>query len=533
MQNSPNKLVHFLFFSTELKFPNFELENYHMSAPSIQEIRLFLKSFSTRFGTKTVEVAPESAALTFTELPEDMLKFFPFPLTGEQYQLLLKLWQYLQSDTHCEAAILTGAAGTGKTSLLCGLAKYLRSIGERMYLAAPTGRAARVFGTKAGIAASTIHRLIYRPVELTDSKGELTALKFELKEEEIGKKGIFMLDEASMLSDESVTEGLFQFNSLLDDVLRFIFEKRPGNKLIFLGDPYQLPPVKANESPALNAQLLQTAKNTRAFNLTLTEVKRQGNQSAILNNAHVIRDLQKNATDDWQFTPEWDEQEVIPINSLEDAANRFVELYRDQPDETIFICYSNAMATKINRMIRKRLYGHLPPLPMPGEQLMVVRNHYMGQEKDADLIANGEQCTLSALDLITVHKHLNLDWAEVALELTDYLGKTHVYTYRALLSLLERNDPRLSEAEYKLMLLWAGMERKKAEKTGIADTTFRYLNALQLKYGYCITGHKSQGGEWKNVFLFLERQYGDSLSYLRWLYTTFTRASGQLFLVNG
>jgi exodeoxyribonuclease-5 len=493
-----------------------------VAKPTQEEIESFLKNILPPEITRPNEPIQS----TFSA---DFLQHFPFQPNTEQNQLLRAIIDYLNRPTHKEIFIVKGAAGTGKTSLICGLIKFIQTKHQEYFLSAPTGRAARVFSIKANADASTIHHLIYRPLDEFNESGDLTKIRFELKMEDAGKEGIYFVDEASMISDTPTTEGLFQFESLLDDLLQFVFYQQPGNKLILMGDDAQLPPVADPYSPALQPQHFLKKSGYVATSSQLNEVQRQSKQSSILWHAHEIRKMQDLAHDLFEFQPEFDE-EVVSIPRLEDAVNAFVEAYLHQPDETIFLTYSNAAALRINQMIRKRIWGEAPELPLPGEKLLVVRNHYKNAGPTAEMIANGEQCTLLKLNEQSKHDLLGLEWADLEIEIDTFRGK-EFYQYRTLLSLLQRKEPRMLEEEYKLLLMWARKEQKMAEKQGRKDRSFAYINALQVKYGYCITGHKAQGGEWKNVFLFPERPYGSIQAYTKWLYTTFTRASERLYLV--
>ncbi len=464
-----------------------------------------------------------------TRFSSEFLKSFSFSLHAEQDDALRQMIDYLNRPTDREVFILKGAAGTGKTSLVCGLIKFLTAKGHPTFLAAPTGRAARVFSNKANADACTIHHLIYRPLDEFNESGDLTKIRFELKMEDAGKKGFYFMDEASMISDSPTTEGLFQFESLLDDLIKFVYFQQPGNKLILMGDDAQLPPVSESFSPALRASHFLDRKSIPSTTYELVTVQRQARQSSILSHAHEIKKLQSLEHESLFFEPDFDE-EVAEIPNLKDAVNAFVEAYLHQPDETIFLTYSNAMALKINQMIRQRIWGEIPEIPLPGEKLLVVRNHYKSSGPEAEMIANGEQCHLLKIKETSIHEHLGLEWADLELEIDTYRGK-EFYQYRSLLSLLNRREPRMLEEEYKLLLMWSRREQKLAEKQGRKDRSFLYINALQLKYGYCITGHKAQGGEWKTVFLLPEKPYGSIQSYTKWLYTTFTRASQKIYLV--
>ena len=489
------------------------------------------EEFNEFFNAVLPDSIVRSGTPTSKQFSAEFLLSFPFTLHAEQDEALRSLIDYLNRPTDREVFILRGAAGTGKTSLVCGLIKFLTAKGHPTFLAAPTGRAARVFSNKANSDACTIHHLIYRPLDEFNESGDLTKIRFELKMEDAGKKGFYFMDEASMISDSPTTEGLFQFESLLDDLIKFVFFEQAGNKLVLMGDDAQLPPVSETYSPALRASHFLERKNIPSTTFELITVQRQARQSSILSHAHEIKKLQSLDHESLFFQPEFDE-EVSEIPRLTDAVNAFVEAYLHQPDETIFLTYSNSMALKINQMIRQRIWGEIPEIPLPGEKLLVVRNHYKSSGPEAEMIANGEQCHLLKIKEQSIHQHLGMDWAELELEIDTYRGKEY-YQYRALLSLLNRKEPRMLEEEYKMLLMWSRREQKLAEKQGRKDRSFLYINALQLKYGYCITGHKAQGGEWKTVFLMPEKPYGSIQSYTKWLYTTFTRASQKIYLVGG
>ena len=455
----------------------------------------------------------------------------------EQQQALQQLASYLHSDTPNEVLVLRGSAGTGKTSLMRGLAAYLQSLNRPVVLLAPTGRAAKVLAQRTGMAAFTIHRQIYALEERYDKGGHISGFAFLLKHFESEEPVVFVADEASMISSLPVKEGQYQMNGLLPDLLQHVFGSSGWNRLVLVGDPFQLPPVHETESAALHGQRLQSF-HMQVNQIDLQQVKRQSGHSGILQLATQVRDQLKSRAqsmlnprrlealdgaemaDNPYFDADFPADDILEIASTDAALELYVDLYRRDPESVVFVTYSNFWAHKLNVRLRRLLQPGADRLPMPGEQLLVVRNHFL---KNRDFISNGENIEVVS-HANELEDYAGLQWLSAELAFTDLKGRRQYLQSRLLFDLLNSKDAGLSPAHWQL--LWRA--RRHAETFGPYDP---YLNALQVKYSYAITGHKAQGGEWPHVFVLMEKPYGGDEQHLRWLYTAMTRAKQHLYLV--
>ncbi|MFN3528719.1 MAG: ATP-dependent RecD-like DNA helicase [Bacteroidia bacterium] len=435
----------------------------------------------------------------------------------EQGRAIDRLAAYLHEGGENELLILRGSAGTGKTSLMRGLVHYLKSINRPVILLAPTGRAAKVIAARTSSQASTVHRQIYMLEERLDKGGQMHGFSFLLKYFESEEPVVFVVDEASMLSSLPLKEGQYHMNGLLPDLLQHIFASSGWNRLVLVGDPFQLPPVFEHQSAALNQAYL-AAMGYQVSEIELNKVKRQRSQSGILQLATSFRDAIHN-----KLAPEWELEadDIIEIRNTDAALEHYLDLYRRDPESVLFITYSNFWAHKLNVRIRRALHPEAGRLPLPGEQLMVVRNHFL---KNRDFLANSETIRIDAMD-DEIEDYAGLQWLKIEAAYTDLKGHQQFVRSRMLFDLLNSKEASLGAAQWQL--LWRA--RKPAETFGPLDP---YLNALHLKYAYAVTGHKAQGGEWPHVFVLLEKRYGTEAQHLRWLYTAITRASERLYLVH-
>lgn len=477
-------------------------------------VQAHLKQFMRDWFGELQDESPDSAEALAAALAAK-IDFVP---DIEQQQLLSALAAYLVDASAGQVFILKGSAGTGKTSLMQALVSQLRSTATPVYLLAPTGRAAKVLAQRTGKEATTIHKQIYMLEERLDAGGKINGFSFMLRDFETEEPAVFVVDEASMLGSMPSKEGLMRTNGLLDDLLRYVFNNSGWNRLIFVGDPFQLPPVQELRSAALTASDL-ALRGIQSQEFTLREVKRQQQYSGILQMATQLRDQleHKRLFDPISFDlPE----DIEQVHSVDAALELYLDLYKRDSDQVTFVTYSNFWAQRINKKFRRLLHGGDEPMPIPGESMLVIRNHYLNK---SDFIANGEE-----IDLIShsaeIEEYANLQWLKAEYAFVDLKGRRHIRHGRVLFDLLNSKEAGLSQPAYQLLLL----ARKNAETYGPFDP---YLNALQLKYPYAITTHKAQGGEWKHVFVLMEKAYGSDELYQRWLYTAITRASGQLYLV--
>jgi len=490
----------------------------HFSPDDAEAIQQAVQAHLGNFMREWFGAAANEAPDTAEALAEALASKIDFVPDEEQQQLLVALATYLVDADAGQAFILKGSAGTGKTSLMQALVSQLRSTSTPIYLLAPTGRAAKVLAQRTGKEASTIHKQIYMLEERLDAGGKINGFSFMLRDFETEEPAVFVVDEASMLGSMPSREGLMRTNGLLDDLLRYVFSNSGWNRLIFVGDPFQLPPVQELRSAALTASDL-AFRGIQSFEFTLREVKRQQRYSGILQMATQLRDQleQKRMFDAATFElPE----DIGQIHSVDAALELYLDLYKQDPDQVTLVTYSNFWAQRINKKFRRLLHGSEQAMPVPGESMLVIRNHYLNK---SDFIANGEE-----IDLIShqgeLEDYAGLQWLKAEYAFVDLKGRRHIRHGRVLFDLLNSKEAGLSQPAYQMLLI----ARKHAETYGPFDP---YLNALQLKYPYAITTHKAQGGEWKHVFVLMEKAYGSDELFQRWLYTAITRASGNLYLV--
>jgi len=451
---------------------------------------------------------------------------FPYEPTSSQKQLLEKLSGFVL-NRHKQAFLLKGYAGTGKTTIISTLVNHLHYIKRDFTLLAPTGRAAKVMGGYAQKEAFTIHKHLYYPK--TDASGKPV---FTLRKNKQSHT-IFIVDEASMISGQNIAGGLFDSSSVLSDLFSFVYS-RPGNKLILVGDTAQLPPVGLSVSPALDKSYLQQNFEPEVIEYELDEVVRQDLDSGILFNATKIREaLQSDYPADLRFnTTGFDD--FVKLDNGYDIQDAIETAYAGNAfEDTAIIVRSNKRANMYNQQIRNKILLKDNELDA-GDYLMVVKNNYfwLAQSSRAGFIANGD-----IVEVLEIFKFIDLygyRFAEVRLRMVDYPDEKPFETV-IMLDTLYMETPSLPYNEMKklyeavledyqhLKTKWARYKKVKENK---------YFNALQVKFSYALTAHKSQGGQWKNVFV--EQPYQLDIKdkeQLRWLYTAFTRAQKKLFLL--
>ena len=458
-------------------------------------------------------------------------------LNGEQSSALQALIDFLGSTT--QIFILKGYAGTGKTTLMKSLLEHFKSSQEKrpIRVFAPTGRAAKILQEKTGIG-STIHKGIYAKAsesvaykndEILD--GENDKLIFKLKTELQHCRPIIIADEASMISAKTVPDDRLQFgtDNLLEDLLTYAGIDC-GGQIIFVGDDAQLPPVTDSTSAALSREYFESRKLS-VRSATLTHVMRQGAGSLILKNAMMVRDnIFKERKD--RLCPAYSYQDdefssIAPSNApIEAARNR---------TNTIIITYTNAAAARCNAAIRNIVFPeHLEPVP--GDRMLIVRNSYNGETA----LFNGEFCDLIEVDneetrhAFVGSKRIELKFRNVKLR----HESGSIIACKIITNLLGSASPNLSEEESKALFSEFVNRhqhlRRKEFKSQFLDALHKdpYFNAIQVKYGYAITCHKAQGGEWKNVIVDFSGRNGLDDEALRWSYTALTRATRHLMVEN-
>lgn len=422
--------------------------------------------------------------------------------------------------------LLKGFAGTGKTSITNSLIQNLPKIKHKAILLAPTGRAAKVMAGFARQQAYTIHKHIYFP------KTQNGNFAFTLKPNKY-RNTLFIVDEASMIADNDGQA--FEQMSLLDDLISYVYSGQ-GCRLLLMGDTAQLPPINSERSPALDLQHLSLHYQKEVSHIELEEVVRQAKNSGILHNATQIRKLlfRKSIYKDFQFDLR-KFKDIVRLTEGAEIQEAIEESYDDfGSEQTSIIVRSNKRAVLYNKQIRSVILGHDQQLSA-GDLLMVVRNNYfwLKDSKQVSFIANGD--TLEVLRIYAFREFYGFTFAEVSAQLIDYPNQPP-FDVVLLLDTLESENPALTYAQnnqlYEEILLDYADETSVYKKyLKVKENPF--FNALQVKYSYAVTCHKSQGGQWDVVFIekpFL--QHGSDDNYLRWLYTALTRAVKKVYLIN-
>ncbi len=457
---------------------------------------------------------------------------FPFNPTVEQENTIKKLSEFLLSDNDRKVFLLCGYAGTGKTSLISALVRTMEQLDRKTTLLAPTGRAAKVFSNYSGKSAHTIHKCIYR------RKSIMEGSTFSLAENR-AQNTLFIVDEASMISNgESSTFGT---GALLDDLVEFVYSGR-GCSMLLLGDTAQLPPVGELLSPALTASYLRSMF-LDVTEVELTQVMRQLDGSGILSNATMLRgEISEGATGRLPKVQTKGFNDIcnVPGNELIETLESCYDAAGTE--ETIVLCRSNKRANVYNEGIRRRILYREEELSR-GDILMVVKNNYywreeLGKEDKTllekfDFIANGD-----SVQIVRVHgteEMYGFRFADVTLSFIDY--EDCEMDVKILLNTLTSESPSLTREENERLFtaVWEDYPEIRSKRKRMEEVRKNpYYNALQVKYGYAVTCHKAQGGEWKRVFVDQGYITEDMLTpdYYRWLYTAFTRATEKLCLVN-
>lgn len=447
--------------------------------------------------------------------------------TLEQEQAIALFSVFMTDRSEQAAMILRGSAGTGKTTLAAAIVKALAALKQKLILLAPTGRAAKVFSLYAAHPAYTIHRRIYRQKTAADLSS------FNLNTN-LNRDTLFIIDEASMISNQGYGESAFGSGCLLDDLMQFVYNGQ-NCRILFIGDRAQLPPVGESESPALSASVL-SGYGMKVYECDLSQVLRQSEASGILWNATRIRSLSGSLEYPRIKTSDFSDIQVVPGDELiETLASSYS---RVGVDETMVVTRSNKRANIYNLGIRNTVLDREEEL-CRGDQLIIVKNNYFWAEKiTADVnkmsfIANGDRAVVQRIR--NVHALYGFRFAEVTMSFPDY--DDCELTATVLLDTLSSEAPALTH-EQQEQLYNAVMEDyadvpQKAERVKKLKED-RYYNALQVKFAYAVTCHKAQGGQWAHVYLDQGYMTDDMLTpdYIHWLYTAITRATEKLFLVN-
>ena len=471
------------------------------------------------------------------ELKYKILQQFGFPPTQEQAHALEVFAEFLTDRDPHAVMILRGSAGTGKTTLSGAIVRTLKEIRQKVMLLAPTGRAAKVFSLNSGSPAYTIHRRIYREKSFSGVEGQ-----FNLNDN-LYTDTLFMVDEASMIANMGLGGMSFGSGCLLDDLVHFVYQGR-NDRLLLIGDKAQLPPVGEEESPALHAAMLE-GYGLKVYECDLNEVLRQSEESGILYNATMIRQMITH--DDITQLPKihfagYSDIKPMPGSELIEA---LADSYHHVGlDDTIVVTRSNKRANIFNQGIRNMVLDREEELSQ-GDILMIVKNHYYWMEEERKsnnklqsndipaFLANGDRAKV-----LKVRRRIDLygfRFATLLLQFPDY--DNYELEATVLLDTLTSEAPALTheqqeqlfhqiEEDYQDIPLKA--DRMKAIRQD------QFFNALQVKFAYAVTCHKAQGGQWAHVYVDQGYMTDDMLNpdYIHWLYTAFTRATEMLYLVN-
>jgi ATP-dependent exoDNAse (exonuclease V) alpha subunit len=463
------------------------------------------------------------------EIPVDfnkkMLEKFPHDPTIKQRKLLTLLSDFIFNENKNALFLLKGYAGTGKTTTIGTFVNSLWTAGKKSVLLAPTGRAAKVISLYSKKPAFTIHKKIYFPKK--QSNGSVAFVLQPNKH----TNTVFIVDEDSMIPDGRHNQQLFDSSSLLDDLISYVYSG-VNCKLIFIGDTAQLPPVKLSVSPALEKDTLMYDYHKEVIEIELDEVMRQHEDSGILANATALRLLLKNEDEKFQFDVDFADIERLEDGyDIEDA---IVSAYEsDGVEDTAFIVRSNKRANEYNQQIRYNIRGQENEISA-GDYIMIVKNNYfwLPESSTAGFIANGDICEV--LKILSIKELYGFKFAEVEIRMIDY-PEMHPFETVLLLDTLTSESPSLTYEEsnklYQAVKEDYAHEKSKY-KQFMAIKKNVYFNSLQVKFSYAMTCHKSQGGQWKTVFI--EQPYlpdGVSKEYFRWLYTAITRAQEKLYLI--
>lgn len=466
-----------------------------------------------------------------------IIQCLPFTANEGQMQLLDKLSRFITSPAPRKTFILRGYAGTGKTSIMAALVQSLKQLNQRFVLLAPTGRAAKVLSRYAGHPAYTIHKFIYRQKQLGEEVFTLN--------DNLHKHTLFIIDEASMISGVRETHG-FGSGMLLDDLVKYVYSGE-GCSLLTLGDDAQLPPVGSIVSPALQTDYM-LGYQLDITSHTLTQVARQALDSGILHNATQLRELalgttlpaEENEVEQlWKILEEKSDIRTIANQELQELIETAHNEVGDE--ETILLTRTNRRTNIYNQGIRARILWREDEISS-GDRIMISKNNYFWTEKYENLpfLANGDM--LEIVRLRNMREMYGYRFVDAQLRALDYDWEIDAVLW---IDTLYSDSPEATQSMQrdlfsKIAEDYPELQRNKKE---LVKTIYQspYYNALQMRFAYAITGHKSQGGQWKRVFI--DPYIGgsqpqpngnhneDARSFYRWIYTAITRATEQVYIL--
>ena len=461
-----------------------------------------------------------------THISHQIYAKLSFEATNNQKKIIEKLSEWLAEGDTNSIFLLNGYAGTGKTTIIASFVAALRDLGIKPILLAPTGRAAKVLSHYSNYEAHTIHKRIYREQTITDYESRFS-LDYNRE-----KGAIFIVDEASMLSNSSSENAAFGSGSLLDDLVEYVRSGK-GCRLMLVGDDAQLPPVGSDISPALDP--IELSHYGDVCYGTMNEVVRQSHDSGILFNATMLRCMLENRIHEIpRFDMSYPDFRRVEggelLEELQDCYDRFGR------DETIVITRSNKRANRYNEGIRRHTLSAEEEIE-GGDMLMIVKNNYFYAERDKEspmsFVANGDVARLKRIRRF--EEFYGFRFAEATLQFPDY--NDYEMQVKVLLDTISSESPSLTREQSHQLFMevekdYEDIKAKAKRYRAIRENA--YFNAMQIKFAYAVTCHKSQGGQWRAVFV--DRcLFGDetmSRDMLRWLYTAITRATDRVYLVN-
>jgi exodeoxyribonuclease V len=464
-----------------------------------------------------------------SKITQEILRQFPYSPTNDQKLLIHDLATFITDASPNLLFLLKGYAGTGKTTIVSNLVRILETRYEGAVLLAPTGRAAKVLASYSGRKAYTIHKKIYRLQSNADGSIQV-AIQYNKH-----KNTFFIVDEASMIASGKESESsLFGESNLLDDLVQFVYSGK-NCRLILIGDTAQLPPVRQPESLALNSLYIANAYHLNVMSYELKEVVRQASESGVLYHATMIRQLIANNKNVFPKFRQHEFSDFVRLNG-EDVADEINNAFNPMNlHDALIICRSNKRANLYNQSIRHRVL-YMDDEINSGDLLMVVKNNYywLPQESEAGFIANGD-----IVEIKRINRREDLygfRFADLTIALVDYPDEPDI-EIKILLDTLQAEGASLSQNQYKTLFEgvageYAHIQNKTTRLSKIRENP--YLQALQVKFAYALTCHKSQGGQWKSVFIdmgFIPGNTPDN-EYLKWLYTAITRSTDTVYLMN-
>lgn len=429
--------------------------------------------------------------------------------TSDQSKALDVCHEFINQTIPDDFLIIRGSAGTGKTTIVKAITDYLTSREQKFVLAAPTAKAAKVIQRKTGFAARTIHSLIYTPEPLSNGCGVKMVRKPNLSID----KTIFIIDEASMISDILTNSGNFIASKpLLSDLLDYVKQGNCDNQVIFIGDNYQLAPIGSNESIALSPKYLTSKMGLSGSMNILTEVKRQESDSYILKNATMLRHSMEKG---------------IPFSGIScktlpkstSALFKYMDLYEGEKfNKVTVLAWTNRDVNWFNNSIRDRL-GFSPRPLVTGDQILVHQN-WLGAGR---MIMKGDSGIIRDINY-RIETFAGLHFIDAKLEFTDGTGEQFSVLTKVMLDVITSGDGEIGYEKENALFAEVMKYNETFRQTKLPSDD-KFIGAMRLRYGYATTCHKAQGGEWENVIL---HPYFPKNDY-RWQYTAITRASKELY----